>query len=462
MRQRSGTTNPFARPHVPVPETMRAALTLVTFAVLLAGCATPPGGTPPGPSPPTPPPSTEVNLSWAPPVDLRAVGYEPSIAVDDAGTIYWTAHKDLTKPQTWPYLGSWFQLSRDNGATWENPASPTPGPLGLAQAFLGDEGDIAIDARGWVYFVDTYLADNHLHVWSDQGRTWQHSQPVQKTTGLDDRPWVAAQGEGIVHYLGNNGVVAQDGTRHWYYRSADGGLTWSPQVQIPGTGWATLDAERHGPNVYVAYEVVANGPTDMAVVASHDSGATWEQPVVVGTRDGNSRAYPVVAAGPEGVVWALWMVCGSAENCADATGGSQPSNLTVARSTDAGATWTSWALDVPGQYVDYPTIAAGPNGTVAIAFYAAATPIGDASAWGLYAAMAQAPGNATPEFRFTLAAPEPLYAGNDLHALHDFFEAAIGPDGRTLHIGYMHAQETTEPGQDYGTRNVFYVQGRAP
>ncbi|HEV8359594.1 MAG TPA: sialidase family protein, partial [Candidatus Thermoplasmatota archaeon] len=439
---------------------------LMASVLMLAGCAAPPPVSPPGPEPPAPLPSTAVNLTFLPPVDLHAIGYEPSIAVDQTGAIYWTAHKDLTKPETWPYPASWFQVSRDNGATWEDPASPTP-VLNLPQQFVGDEGDIAVDARGWVYFVDTYLADNHIHVWSDQGRTWQMSQPIQKTTGADDRPWVSAQGDGIVHYLGNNGVVAQDGTRHWYYRSTDAGLTWSPQVFVPGTGWATMDAERAGTNLYIATEAVANGPSDMLVVASHDSGATWEQPVVVGHRDGESRAYPVVSAAPEGVVWVVWPVCGSAENCAD-SGGMEPVNLTLARSLDAGATWTSWNLTVPGYYVDYPTITAGPNGTVAIAFYAAATPVNESSAWGLYAAMARAPGNRTPDFTFRLAAPEVVYEGRDLHALHDFFEIAIGPD-ETLHIGYMHAEDSTDPEvpvaggrapQDYGERTVWYVQGR--
>lgn len=436
---------------------MRAALLLVTFA-LLAGCTSPPA-TPPGPpGPGTPPVTSLLHYAFEAPVDLDAVGYEPSISVDDAGAIYWTAHKDLTKPQTWPYPGSWFQVSRDNGTTWENPASPVPNPLlPIHQAFLGDEGDIAVDARGWVYFVDTYLADNHLHVWSDQGRTWQSSQAVQKSTGADDRPWVTAQGEGLVHYLGNNGSPVNGG-RHWYYRSADAGLTWSQGMPITGNGWSTIDAERSGPNLYVATEGGGvNAAGDLLVWASHDQGQTWEEPVPAGSRVGEGREYPIVAAAPEGVVWVLWLDCGSASNCAD-DGGSDPTHVSVARSTDAGATWQSWDVTPFDGYLDYPTVCAGKDGAVAVTFYASKDlPLSASSQWYLFAGSARAL-NGTPVFEFQQAAPEVVYTGQDLHALHDFYECAIGPDG-ALHIAYMHSQDTTEPGQDYGIRDVFYVRG---
>ncbi|MCA1814714.1 MAG: hypothetical protein LC624_12345, partial [Halobacteriales archaeon] len=52
-----------------------------------------------------------------------------------------------------------------------------------------------------------------------------------------------------------------------------------------------------------------------------------------------------------------------------------------------------------------------------------------------------------------------LYTGADLHALHDFFEVAIGPD-EGLHIGYMHAEDSTDaPVHDYGARTLWYVHG---
>ncbi|MCA1814757.1 MAG: glycoside hydrolase, partial [Halobacteriales archaeon] len=308
---------------------MRAALLapLLLLTLAVAGCTQPPPPTqPPGPSPASPPHG--LALEWLAPVDLRGTGYEPSISVDQKGTIYYTAHKVLDRPETWPYLGSWFLVSRDDGKTWGPPAAPGGLPVNLAQQFLGDEGDIAIDARGWAYFVDTYLADNHLHAWSDQGQTWQSSEPVQKSTGLDDRPWIAAQGDGVLHYLGNNGNEVNGG-RHWYYVSADAGLTWSEGMPVPGGGWATIAADNApgATDVYIVYEAQANGPGDMLLLASHDSGATWEQPVKVGNRTGSGRAYPVVSAAPDGVAWVLWMDCGAPANCGDTGGGQSVDQL---------------------------------------------------------------------------------------------------------------------------------------
>lgn len=403
-------------------------------------------------------------LTFGPPVDLGFWGYEPSIVVDTAGALYITAHKVLDRPETWPYLGSVFLVSRDQGQSWGAPASPgsellLPGH----QLFVGDEGDIAADARGWVYYLDTYLGDNHLHAWSDQGRTWQYSEPAMRTSGADDRPWITAQGEGLVHYLGNNGVPLQGG-RHWYYRSADGGLTWTTGMPVPGNGWAHIDAERGGQNVYIAQEYDeqgANAPGPIRAVVSRDGGASFEEPVVILEREGFGREYPVVSAAEEGLAWVVANDCGSAANCAD-DGAGEPNRLFLARTTDAGATWDVFNLTLPeGVFADYPWVAAGPNGTVSVVFYGAQTPVGENSEWHLYAAMARPGRDQAPVLDFVRAVPEALYTGQDLHALHDFFENAIGPD-ETLHIAYMTVEDTSDPVHDYGERFIFYVNARGP
>lgn len=441
---------------------MRPLLLLAVPVLVLAGCAapgtTPPGTTPPGAGGPT----TALAMTWSAPLDMDWVGYEPSIAVDRLGTLYMTAHKVLDRPETWPYLGSFFELSRDGGATWEFPANPGGLPLPLHQAYVGDEGDIAVDARGWVYYLDTYLGDNHLHVWSDAGQTWQYSEPAMKTAGADDRPWIAAQGEGLVHYLGNNGVPANGG-RHWYYRSDDGGLTFTAGQPMPGNGWAHIDAERAGVNVYVVQEydeVNANGPGPLRAVVSRDAGLSFEEPVTIFTREGPGREYPVVSAADNGLAWVVMNDCLSDENCAD-SGAQEPNLLFLGRTTDAGATWDVTNLTLPeGVFADYPWVAAGPNGTVSVVFYGAATPVTEDSEWFLYAAMAR-PGRAgVPDLRFERVTDQVLYTGSDLHALHDFFENAIGPD-EVLHIAYMTAEDTTDPVHDYELRYVYYVNGRA-
>jgi hypothetical protein len=83
-------------------------------------------------------------------------GYEPGIAVDSTGAMYYTAHKNLDDKTSWDYLASWFFVSTDNGMTWYSPTDPFPRGA-LWETYLGDEGDIAVDAMDNVYFVDTYL-----------------------------------------------------------------------------------------------------------------------------------------------------------------------------------------------------------------------------------------------------------------------------------------------------------------
>ena len=176
-----------------------------------------------------------------------AIGYEPSIAVDQQGNLYYTAHKDLRwagpdggalrmaldiadgklppggspylltcdmptplpyseSETTWDYYASWFFVSQDGGETWGPPGDW--GVADIGSEYPGDEGDIGIDANGRIYFVDTTLEDNWLHVWDDGGNSHVNSQRLQSTTA-DDRPWVPAHGDGVVHYLGNNGVPVQ-------------------------------------------------------------------------------------------------------------------------------------------------------------------------------------------------------------------------------------------------------------
>jgi hypothetical protein len=46
---------------------------------------------------------------------------------------------------------------------------------------LGDEGDIGVDSRDYVYYVDTTLLDINIHVFANQGE-WQYSNVIQKAS----------------------------------------------------------------------------------------------------------------------------------------------------------------------------------------------------------------------------------------------------------------------------------------
>lgn len=100
------------------PGDPRVAGAFGVVGVVLVGiafAAFTPGGGPAGPTGPERPPP--LNVTWAPVVDLGEHGYEPGLAVDSTGALYYTAHKDQTDRSTYPYLASWFLIITDDGQT---------------------------------------------------------------------------------------------------------------------------------------------------------------------------------------------------------------------------------------------------------------------------------------------------------------------------------------------------------
>src|ERR1051326_8956496 len=82
-----------------------------------------------------------VPLRWTSPVAVQYdglaagahfVGYEPGLAVDDAGSLAITAHKAVAQPTYGSGAASFLAVSTDNGPTWHEPGGS--GPLAAAQA----------------------------------------------------------------------------------------------------------------------------------------------------------------------------------------------------------------------------------------------------------------------------------------------------------------------------------------
>ena len=423
-------------------------------------------------------------VSWDAIYKFNKQGYEPSLVVDSKGYMYYTAHKNLDDKTSWDYLASWFFVGSPDGKAWDSPDQP-PIRGEKWKTELGDEGDLAVDANDRIYYVDTYLLDNHLHVFDSPG-VWQYSVRIQKTTGLDDRPWIAAQGDGICHYLGNNGNTVNGG-RYWYYRSTDGGRIWSRATVIPGNGWAHIDAETKGTHAYVIDESDVGVPADILVYPSSDSGASWNfnEPVMVGHRNGNglSDGFPVwISSGTNGAVWCMWTDADDAIN--------NGSRIFLGWSFDYGQNWNSSEITPWKGLFEYPTIDVGDDGTISVATYATLElPVTDQTEWYVYGAMIRPqspfhpanPGfaaqseamrqyvgyelnhtsdpanitglNSTLFFNFTRAEEGPVYTGTDLHALHDFFECAVGPDGY-IDVAYQHYVGPTN-----GASELYFVRG---
>jgi hypothetical protein len=402
-------------------------------------------------------------LEWGDVYAFNEEGYEPSIASDSNGVLFYTAHKNVDREyqdriNTWGgQFASWFFYSTDNGETWEVPSEPEP--YGEVWKYiLGDEGDIGVDARDYVYYVDTTLRDINIHVFANGGE-WQYSNvPQQASRELDDRPWIAAQGDGIVHYLGNNAVTFPGHAgRYIYYRSTNGARTFMMEQDVPGNGWLHIDTERNGDHAYIVKETTTAADADIVMHISDDEGVSWNwnDPVYIGHRDGpggppgEGSRWPVVAAGENGTVWVLW---GDYED-AEYNG----SRLFLGRSRDYGETWNVTDI-TPFQGVhDYFWVSAGPNGSVGISFYSTTDlPVEENSEWYIYGGALQ---NADEmdmdemEINCKKADPTPVYAGTDYHALHDFHENCFSPDG-AFNIAY---QYYVGPGN--GDSDLYFVRG---
>ncbi len=404
-----------------------------------------------------------INLEYNTPYVFNREGYEPGIAVDSYGNLYYTAHKNVDgsyqdRINTWGnQLASWFFMSKDNGQSWYVPEDPFP-QGGAWKKCLGDEGDIGVDADDYVYFVDTTLRDINIHVWANQGE-WQYTRYLQTSSReWDDRPWTAAQGSGIVHYLGNNAATlpGHEG-RYIYYRSTNGAWTFTMEKDVPGNGWLHIDTERYGDHAYIVKETTTDAPADIVMHISDDQGASWnwDDPVYIGTREGaggppgEGSRWPVVAVGQNGTVFTLW---GDYEDCTD-----EGSRLFVGRSNDYGQTWNTTEITTLKGVHDYPWLAAGPEGSVAVAFYGTEDlPVSTDSMWYIYAGMQLHADEEDIDLNFTRADPNPVYVGDNYHALHDFFEICIGPD-LGLNIAY---QYYVGPGN--GDSDLYFVRGQIP
>ena len=329
-------------------------------------------------------------------------GYEPTVVADKFGNLFATAHKEnaelVVSPDgrsaTQTRSMSWAWMSRDGGTTWTNL------PLGPGDVYnkeFGDEGDMDVDDAGNLYFVDTTVTDITFTQWKTIGRgevSFVRSTPV---TGfgeaVDDRPWVAAHGDGTVMYIGNEGdsgtypagaAQGRPGSgygpgRYTVYMSYDHGNTWDNiGYQLKGSGWCRPAADHAKGSKYL-YVICGNdGGADAVQQAvgegipaagklfayvSADNGKTFER-YDIGKYNGADpwATYPTVQVAKDGSIWAAYV---------DHDGSSTPKagKVTLYHSTDHGKHWKSQDITpMPGNY-RYGWLAVAPNGQLGFASY---------------------------------------------------------------------------------------------
>lgn len=319
---------------------------------------------------------------------------EPSVVVDGRGWVYYTAACCF-------FVSSPVFVSRDEGQTFQELEHP------LKDAY-GNEGDLAVDDAGNLYYMDIDLATFGFARWNpDLSPAYGYRRPGEP---LVDRPWIRAGPGGIVHAVYNTGLD----TIH--YRSTDYGLTFS-----------AAPTARFGSGLARAYSDVGRnwvgfvGSGDFK--ESRDGGAAW------GEREEVRGCTADVAAVDEaGTTWF------QGEGCV------------VGRTLDG--TWTAPRNVVPpGIETFFTWSAAGGEGGVAVAYYgrvedaALAGPLGlEPDAWYLFVSFSSDAAAPDAHWSTILADPEMVGQGGLGRALGDFMMVAVGPDGG-IHVAYARNPE---------------------
>lgn len=299
-----------------------------------------------------------VPLQFSAPVPLRdglaglARGFEPGIEIDSSGTIFVTAKK-WAHVQGGGQQRSFLWRSEDGGRTF----SSMTGLSGAPVSPTGEEGDLAIDGRDRLYFVDMNIVDSHLYRYGDHGRSLDLYRPAVMTAAVDDRPWIAAHGDGYVYYMSSR-VLGTTG-RLTVHRSTDAGESFDPiGFNFPGSSTGFIDADPNSAHVYAVVTGGAStspGEHNLSVQAwrSADRGLTWS--MVELASKVTAEPFTGVSVSPtDGSVYAYW---------------NMGTKLMLSRSADRGQTWLTYdATPFEGTFSNQ-WAAAGPDGTVGMVFY---------------------------------------------------------------------------------------------
>ncbi len=365
-------------------------------------------------------------------------GFEPSIVVAPDGTLYATAAK-TARPGPGTRMASWLWFSQDGGETWRD----LPSPAQVHEAMLGFEGDIATDESGHLYFADIYVADTTLSRWSP-GPTWDWSRPLTGLpTPVDDRPWVAAHGSGIVYLMLNTGenvptpetLLAGDtrGAARWIFRSEDAGVTWSLGHGVPLQDRCDLEASRaDDQSILVVCQSGEGDASLLTVFQSPDRARTLTPVQSVPFQRGSVFMDPGAAIDAAGQPYAAWL-----DDLVVTVGfqdeewqGDEPGRVLYAYQN--GTAWTERDVTpFPARFANMDA-SAGAAGTLALTFYATTdlTPGADTE-WVPYLMVSSNAADVNATWAVTPLLEEP--AGVGKAPPEDFFQNAVGPDNR-VHV----------------------------
>ena len=292
---------------------------------------------------------------------------EPMIVEHPSGPLFVAGYGTLNRPTNVETPNLW--KSTDGGKTFTrvNVGTTDQGALGNSDV------DLAVAADGTLYFVSmTY--DNKVNegvninvgVSHDVGAMWTWTQ--LSNTRWDDRPWVEVAPDGTAHVIWNDG----DGVSHAV--STDRGKTWAERPKIhPQGGSSHLAIGPKGEVAVRITPMSASGfkhhPEADFIAMSVDAGRTWVKHRAPGDRtwmfpmsekDPLPRWVEPIAWGADGALYSLW---------------TEPNGVRLARSRDSGKTWQQWlVVETKDTAAFFPYVIARGKGELAATWFTANMP----------------------------------------------------------------------------------------
>ena len=408
---------------------------------------------------PGPAGSVTLPLRFGPPVLVSpgvASAWEPLLLIDRFGNHFIAARKDLPqlilapdpRSPTLTRSMSWLWVSTDGGNTFGN----MPGyPLDVENHDWGYEPDIALDDAGHLYMADQTYADSTITRWTVVGLgryAIDYHRPLLPTAQpIDDRPWLAAHGDGKVLYMsqagaaflnpfGRSGGDAYGGGRYSVYRSGDGGTTFDLIGHALRDSGGCRPAADHRPGSTLFYVACTNdgdaqGPLEFPVsigtlwaYVSEDDGGTYSRyPIGTYNAEAETFDWPLVTVAPNGDVYVLHVDAGVVSG----SGGSLEiltNRLNLYRSTDRGRTWSRQDITPAEGRYRWGWLTVSPDGDLAIGIHHRPD---KASPWRVYASV------------FTPGSIPSLVSVDEAHPV----DAASSPEPPSEYVGLAFAPDGT-------------------
>lgn len=394
-------------------------------------------------------------------IDPGRAGGEPIVYVDRKGTWMYSPHAGTTHFYKQgalaadqflvPYRGETYIYRCTAGSA---SCASTPGSwqyvdlLGTGLHSVGSgfsDPDFTEDTAGTLYHAEINLVQTTVNHSTDDGISWT----ANVTAPAGDRPWLAADGPGVV-YLS----IDPSGGVHTVYKSTDSGASFSSGVGDDSTLPDGRDIQGNGklivdPRTHVIYEPAwvhdSNGNiAGVGVGVSKDGGATFTQHLAA-----NDTVYRtfwgMVTEDRAGTLYLLWDQADSASGYSS----EHPVAIRYSYSKDGGVSWSA-ARDIsrPGVSVFWPWASGGAAGTLGVAWYqsdAKAIIESESSNIGIEAAQITGADTPTPSISIANATGGPTHIGTvcqdgtacnvqaaDDRRLGEYLTTSFDPAGRMI------------------------------